>query len=86
MIQIIRPLIFIIFAVFIGTGILRANEDPVKSEETEHAKSFNAGKYVIEHVSDAFEWHIATFGETHISVPLPIILYSSNKGDRKSVV
>ena len=80
MIQIMQPLIFIIFAVFIGTGTVRANEEPVKSEETEHAKSFNAGRYVIEHVSDAFEWHIATFGETHISVPLPIILYSSNKG------
>ncbi|MDO9615624.1 MAG: F0F1 ATP synthase subunit A, partial [Bacteroidota bacterium] len=80
MIQIIRPLIFIIFAVFIGTGTVRANEEPVKSEETETAKSFNAGKYVIEHVSDAYEWHIATFGETHISIPLPIILYSSNKG------
>ncbi|HEX7585513.1 MAG TPA: F0F1 ATP synthase subunit A, partial [Prolixibacteraceae bacterium] len=41
---------------------------------------FEAGKFVMEHVSDAFEWHIATFGETEISVPLPIILYSSNKG------
>lgn len=80
MIQIIRPLIFIIFAVFIGTGNVQASEEPVKSEETETAKSFDAGKYVIEHVSDAFEWHIATFGETHISIPLPIILYSSNKG------
>lgn len=44
------------------------------------SKEFNAGKFVIDHVSDAFEWHIASFGETHISIPLPIIIYSSNKG------
>lgn len=44
-----------------------------------HSDEFDAGKYVIEHVSDAFEWHIATFGKTHISIPLPIILYSTNK-------
>lgn len=42
--------------------------------------SFNAGKFVIEHVSDAYEWHITSFGDTHISVPLPVILYSETKG------
>lgn len=52
------------------------NEPPVEKEKGE----FNAGKYVIEHVSDSHEWHIATFGETHITVPLPVILYSKNSG------
>lgn len=80
MIRFIRPLLFIIFAVIIGAGTVHANEEPVKSGETGHSEEFNAGKFVIEHVSDAFEWHIATYGKTHISIPLPIILYSSNKG------
>lgn len=41
---------------------------------------FNAGKFVIDHVSDAYEWHITGFGDTHISVPLPILLYSKHSG------
>ena len=80
MIQIIRPLFIIILALFIGTGFVQAIEEPEKTAEASHSEGFNPGKFVIEHVSDAFEWHIATFGETHISVPLPIILYSSDKG------
>ena len=77
MIQIIRPLFIFILIVFTGTGFILASDETADTIPTE---KFDAGKFVIEHVSDAFEWHIATFGETHISVPLPIILYSSNKG------
>jgi len=80
MIHIIRPLFIIILAIFIGTGFVQAAEETEKAVEASHPEGFNAGKFVIEHVSDAFEWHIATFGETEISIPLPIILYSSDKG------
>jgi len=80
MIQIIRSLFIIILVLFIGTGPVQAGEEPEKTTEASQSEGFNAGKFVIEHVSDAFEWHIATFGETEISVPLPIILYSSDKG------
>jgi F-type H+-transporting ATPase subunit a len=38
-------------------------------------KSFDAGRTIIEHVLDAHEWHIATIGHHHITVPLPIILF-----------
>ena len=41
---------------------------------------FNAGAFVMDHVSDAFEWHILTVGNTHVSIPLPVILYSKNSG------
>lgn len=77
MIQIIRTLFIFILIVFTGTGFILASDEKA---DTIHTENFDAGKFVIEHVSDAFEWHIATFGQTHISVPLPIILYSSNNG------
>jgi F-type H+-transporting ATPase subunit a len=43
-------------------------------------EEFDAGKFVIEHVLDAYDWHIASFGDKHrvISIPLPVILYSKN--------
>lgn len=78
MIQFIRPLFIIILALFIGGQVWASEEE--KAAEASHSEEFNAGKFVIEHVSDAFEWHILTVGQTHVSVPLPIILYSSNKG------
>ncbi|MFY9150721.1 MAG: hypothetical protein WAO52_01810, partial [Prolixibacteraceae bacterium] len=78
----IRSILFLIFLIFLGTGLSRASEinEETNHGQTEQTNDFEAGKFVIEHVSDAFEWHIATFGKTHVSVPLPIILYSSNKG------
>lgn len=41
-------------------------------------EGFNAGEFVIDHVSDSYDWHITSIGEKHISVPLPIILYSKH--------
>ncbi len=39
-------------------------------------EGFNAGKFVIDHVSDSYDWHITDWKGTPISIPLPIILYS----------
>lgn len=36
---------------------------------------------VLEHLSDAYEWHIATWEGKHISIPLPIILRSERTGE-----
>ena len=76
----IRSILLIIFAAFLISGNSLASNADEKPAGDNPAKKFEPGKFVIEHVSDAFEWHIATFGETEISVPLPIILYSSAKG------
>ncbi len=43
-------------------------------------EKFNASKLIMEHIADSYEWHIAKFGETHVSLPLPVILYSSQTG------
>ena len=36
--------------------------------------------FVMHHISDAHEWHLATFGDTHITLPLPVILFSKDQG------
>ncbi|MDX5320718.1 MAG: F0F1 ATP synthase subunit A [Bacteroidota bacterium] len=35
---------------------------------------------ILHHISDAHEWHFFTIGESHISLPLPVILYSEQYG------
>jgi F-type H+-transporting ATPase subunit a len=60
----------------------QANAGTIKSgsENAEkNSKEFNAGEMIIEHIVDAHEWHIAEIGSTHISIPLPVILYSDGK-------
>ena len=41
----------------------------------------NIPEIVLEHLSDSYEWHIATFGDKSLSIPLPIIVRSSNTGE-----
>lgn len=36
--------------------------------------------FLIPHVMDNYEWHFATIGHTHITLPLPVIIYSSDQG------
>jgi F-type H+-transporting ATPase subunit a len=47
---------------------------------TGEPKKFDAGEFIMEHVMDSHEWHIMKVGETHISIPLPVILYTREKG------
>ena len=59
-------------------------EDPITGKTEGHnkeAEKFVAGKFIIEHIKDTHDWHILTTknGE-HVSVPLPVILYSRNSG------
>lgn len=53
--------------------------------EEHKEKKFNPGELIMHHVSDSHEWHIATLGEgehaSHISVPLPVILWTPNGWD-----
>ncbi len=47
----------------------------VKKEE-----GFDAGKFIIDHVTDKYEWHIMGSHEDPVSIPLPLILYSKKNG------
>ncbi len=72
--------IFIIFilSIFSITPVSAEETHETAAAESHTDTEFNAGKFIIEHVSDAYDWHVVSFGETHISIPLPILLYSKN--------
>ncbi|KEO73063.1 F0F1 ATP synthase subunit A [Anditalea andensis] len=36
--------------------------------------------FIMHHIKDSHEWHFATFGDTHVSLPLPVIIYSQDRG------
>ncbi|HEY8387493.1 MAG TPA: F0F1 ATP synthase subunit A [Parasegetibacter sp.] len=43
-------------------------------------KEFNAGESILHHIQDAHEFHLFSIGETHVTIPLPVILYSPQRG------
>ncbi len=46
-----------------------------------HGKEpFKVDEVIMHHISDAHGWHFMTVGHTHVTLPLPVILYSSTKG------
>jgi len=75
-----RPFITIIIGLFaFAIKLSNASENDTL---THHAETeFNPGSMIVEHVIDSHEWHIMTIGQKHVSVPLPVIIYSSGKLD-----
>ncbi len=58
--------------------------DPSHAPEgAEHheEESFDPGSMIVDHIIDAHEWHILDIGDTHVSIPLPVILIHDGKVD-----
>ncbi len=83
----------IAFAIFCFILLPKAGADPVNESdnapaetdiaavaegETHEEEGFNAGTTIIEHVVDAYEWHIMTIKDKHISIYLPVIIVDKN--------
>jgi len=73
----IFTLISFLFGLALFSNAVFAADEPAKEEQKE---AFNPGKFIIDHVTDKYEWHIAGPHEGGISIPLPVILYSKEKG------
>lgn len=74
---------FVLFLLaFMFSGLLGASPVSHSGEEGQEIgkKKFDPGRFILDHIADAYEWHIVTYEGRHISVPLPIILYSKQSG------
>jgi F-type H+-transporting ATPase subunit a len=56
--------------------------DVENNTEVNHKKHppFNPGEFIFNHIADAHDWHIISIGKKDISIPLPVILISKEKG------
>lgn len=67
---------------------VRANEETqthaTTEEETTHEagakEALKPGDFIFDHIKDAHEWHLMTIGHKHVSIPLPVIVYSKTRG------
>ena len=76
----------IALVVSINSGLLAQhnNSEPQENWEDEIVdeianEEFKAGDMIIEHITDSYEWHIITIGETHVNIPLPVIFYDESE-------
>ena len=59
---------------FVSTSVLKASEE-------EHEKgSFDLKEMIFSHVLDSYEWHLLTVDGHHVSIPLPVIVKSQDRG------
>ncbi len=54
-------------------------EDQHQADD-QHEEVFKPGEFIFDHIGDAHEWHILTYKDFHLSIPLPVIIYSKSKG------
>src|SRR5689334_20565929 len=64
--------IFLIALCFAIAGHCKASE--------ESGKKFNPGELIMEHVTNNHEWHVWGSGENTVALPLPVILYTKDRG------
>ena len=50
----------------------------VSAQESKGNGGVDVKNIVFGHIGDSYEWHITTWGETHISIPLPVIIMGNN--------
>ena len=68
-----------ILAVFLFAGIQAYPEEIHGAAHPEKA-DLDVTELILDHVADAYEWHITSFGHTHVSIPLPVIVKGKNSG------
>lgn len=78
-------LLVLVFTLFVASFNATAQEEHTAPTEavSEHAEANEAldiKKIIFDHVGDAHEWHFMTIGHTHVTAPLPVILYSPSNG------
>jgi len=59
------------------------SEGQPEHAEDSHAESdqgFDPGEFIFDHIGDSYDWHILSYNDFHLSVPLPVIVYSEEKG------
>jgi F-type H+-transporting ATPase subunit a len=72
--------IFSFFSILFSTALLAQEEASAPTETKEKKAAIDPAKIILEHVGDAHEFHFFTLNGHPVSIPLPVILYTPQKG------
>lgn len=57
-----------------------ANEGGEGGHAEAAKEEFNAGEAILHHIADSHEWHFFSLGDKHLTLSLPVIVYSPARG------
>lgn len=66
--------------VFTLPGFAQENHPGTTEVQTEESGKLNPGELLMEHIADMHEFHVMDIGGHVISLPLPVMLYSPQRG------
>ncbi|MBI1289149.1 MAG: F0F1 ATP synthase subunit A [Flavobacteriales bacterium] len=85
-----KPIFVLLSIAFLTSGTSWASEESDAEasdaeeahghEKSEEAEAFNAGDMIMHHVTDAHDIHLMDIGNHAVSIPLPMILLSTDDG------
>jgi len=61
--------------VYSADGSKQHAQNDGHADDSHGKKEFNAGEMIFHHIADAHEWHVLDYGDFHLSLPLPVILW-----------
>jgi F-type H+-transporting ATPase subunit a len=80
-------LTFLFFGLFFLVSMLTASEPEQQEQHStpaehhnEDNEPFDPSSFMFGHISDGYDWHLFDIGHKSISIPLPVIVYSREKG------
>jgi F-type H+-transporting ATPase subunit a len=56
------------------------DQEGTENHQQTEKKKFEPGTFIFDHIGNSHEWHILTIGNTHVTIPLPVILFRKTKG------
>ncbi len=65
----IISLLMTVFSIANSSSLLAA------SDSGEEKKEGGDTEFIMHHIADDYQWHIVTIGHTHVTIPLPMIIY-----------
>jgi F-type H+-transporting ATPase subunit a len=80
-----KNLLLVILLMCLGSAVQASGEEGQPADSSAKPEKFNPGPFIVNHISDAYSWHILDFRkkngeEVPVAIPLPIIVYSQEKG------
>ena len=61
-------------------GFAAEEHHTVQEEDLDQESTFNPGEMIMHHIADSHEWHFFNTESFNATIPLPIIVYSPQKG------
>ncbi|RKE03137.1 F0F1 ATP synthase subunit A [Marinifilum flexuosum] len=74
---------FLLIFFFIASAVpafASDEHDQHAHHDTHKKEKFEPGNFIMDHIADAYDWHILSYKDKHVSVPLPVIVISEQSG------